>query len=146
MVQPGVQLKGKAKLPTVIGLLTCSLLQTCSYLIANMQSCRNIFNTFCISLQIIVIVSGWHVYLTAKETHIFNIHLYQKPLSIFILNDMSMFDRTHSFVLNHLIRHYTFNNIFLLINAKNAKTAPYIGNAQDLNPISLHVTRTHCNR
>ena len=38
-----------------------------------------------------------------------------------------MFDRTHSFVLNHLIRHYTVNTIFLVINVKNAKTASYIG-------------------
>ena len=34
---------------------------------------------------------------------------------------MNMFDRTHSFVPDHLIRHYTVINYFLLINAKNAK-------------------------
>ena len=38
-----------------------------------------------------------------------------------------MFDRTHSFVPDHLIRHFTVNKKKLLINAKNAKTAPYIG-------------------
>ena len=40
---------------------------------------------------------------------------------------MNMFNRTHAFVPDHFICHYTVNNIFLLINAKNAKTAPYIG-------------------
>ena len=52
-----------------------------------------------------------NIYLTAKET----------------LNDMNMFDRTHAFVQEHFIRHYTGNNIFFLINVKNAKTAPYMG-------------------
>ena len=32
-----------------------------------------------------------------------------------------MFERTHSFVLDPFIRHYTVNYYFLLINAKNAK-------------------------
>ena len=31
---------------------------------------------------------------------------------------MNMFDRTHAFVTDHFIRHYTVNNNFLLINAK----------------------------
>ena len=37
---------------------------------------------------------------------------------------MNMFDRTHAFVPDHFIRHYTvkiFFFVFLLINAKNAK-------------------------
>ena len=38
-----------------------------------------------------------------------------------------MFDRTHAFVQEHFIGHYTGNNNFLLINVKNAKTAPYMG-------------------
>ena len=61
------------------------------------------------------------LYLTAKETH-FSISIsYQKPLSNFTLNDTNMFDHTHAFVPDHFIRHYTVKNIFLLINAKNAK-------------------------
>ena len=51
----------------------------------------------------------------------------RNPYHFFTLNDMNMFDRTYSFVPDHLIRHYTNNNYFLLINAKNAKTVPYIG-------------------
>ena len=42
-----------------------------------------------------------------------------------------MFDRTHAFVLNHLIRHYTVNNIVLLINAKNSKNSAVHWKAQD---------------
>ena len=73
-------------------------------------------------------IEHYSIYTWQQKKRIFSISIsYQKPLSILFLNDMNMFDRTHSFVLNHLIRHYTVNNIFLLINAKNAKTAPYIG-------------------
>ena len=50
-----------------------------------------------------------------------------------------MFERTHAFVPEHIIRHYTVDYYFLLINAVHWKT-------HDLNPISLHVTITHCNR
>ena len=38
-----------------------------------------------------------------------------------------MFERTHAFVPDHFIRPYTVDYYFLLINAKNAKTVPYIG-------------------
>ena len=39
-----------------------------------------------------------------------------------------MFERTHEFVPDHYIRHYTINYYFQLINAKNAKkTVLYIG-------------------
>ena len=40
---------------------------------------------------------------------------------------MNMFERTHAFVPDHFIRHYTVNYYFLLINVKNAKAVPYIG-------------------
>ena len=40
---------------------------------------------------------------------------------------MNMFERTHAFVPDHFICHYTVNYNFWLINAKNAKTVPYIG-------------------
>ena len=57
--------------------------------------------------------------LYSKKKNIFSIFIsYQKPLSNFTLNDLNMFDRTHAFVLDHFIRHYTVNNIFLLINKK----------------------------
>ena len=39
---------------------------------------------------------------------------------------MNMFERTHAFVPDHFIRHYTLNYNFLLINAKNAKIVPYM--------------------
>ena len=40
-----------------------------------------------------------------------------------------MFEQTHVFVQDHFICHFTVNSyFFLLINAKNAKTVPYIGN------------------
>ena len=57
-----------------------------------------------------------------------------------------MFERTHAFLPGHFIRHYTFNHYLLLINAKNAKTVPYIGKKHDLNQVSLNVMRAHCNR
>ena len=57
-----------------------------------------------------------------------------------------MFERTHAFVPGHLIRHDTFNYYFLLINAKKAKKCRTLEKKQDLNPISLNVMRTHCNR
>ena len=38
-----------------------------------------------------------------------------------------MFEWTHAFVPEHIIRHYTVNYFFLFINAKNAKTVQYIG-------------------
>ena len=41
---------------------------------------------------------------------------------------MNVFEWTHALVPDHFIRHYTANDHFLLINAKNAKTVPYIGN------------------
>ena len=40
---------------------------------------------------------------------------------------MNMFERTHAFVPDHFLRHYTVIYYFLLINAKKAKTVPYIG-------------------
>ena len=39
---------------------------------------------------------------------------------------MNMFDWTHTFFAGHFIRHYTDNYYSLLINAKKAKTVPYI--------------------
>ena len=42
------------------------------------------------------------IYLTTKETHIFDIHLNSNST----LNDMSIFERTHAFVQDHFIRHY----------------------------------------
>ena len=42
---------------------------------------------------------------------------------------MNMFDRTHAFVPDHFICNYTVNNIFLLINAKNAKQRRTLENA-----------------
>ena len=54
-----------------------------------------------------------------------------------------MFERTHAFVPGHFIRHYTFNYYFLFINAKNSAVH---WKKHGLNPISLHVIRTHCNR
>ena len=68
-----------------------------------------------------------HIYLTAKETHIFNIHLIPETLIKITLNDMNMFEWTHAFVTDHFIRHYTVSYYFLLINAKNVKKVPYIG-------------------
>ena len=35
-----------------------------------------------------------------------------------------MFERTHAFAPDRIIRHYTVNYNFLLINAKNTKTVP----------------------
>ena len=60
---------------------------------------------------------------------------------------MNMFDLTHVFVPDHFIHHYTVNNIFL-INAKKQqrKNCAVHWKTRDLNLISLHVTRTHCNR
>ena len=40
---------------------------------------------------------------------------------------MKMFEWTHVFVPDRFIRHFTVDYYFLLINAKNAKTVPYIG-------------------
>ena len=40
---------------------------------------------------------------------------------------MNNFERTLAFVPDHFIRHYTVDYYFLLINAKNTKTVPYIG-------------------
>ena len=40
---------------------------------------------------------------------------------------MNMFKRTQAFVPDHCFPHYTVNYYFLLINAKNAKSVPYIG-------------------
>ena len=57
-----------------------------------------------------------------------------------------MFEGTHVFVPDHFIRHYTVNYYFLLINAKNAKNSVVHWKAHELNLISLHVTKTHCNR
>ena len=63
-----------------------------------------------------------------------------------------MFERTHAFVPDHFIRQYTVNCYFLLINAKKQKQKQTRKNSvvhwktHDLNPISLHVTITHCNR
>ena len=37
-----------------------------------------------------------------------------------------MFERTHAFVPDHFFPHYTVNYYIVLINAKNAKTVPYI--------------------
>ena len=34
---------------------------------------------------------------------------------------MNMFERTHAFVPDHLIRHYTVNYYFLLTNANSVK-------------------------
>ena len=69
-----------------------------------------------------------YIYLTAKETHIFNFHFIPETLvQIFTLNDMNMFERTHAFVPDHFIRHYTVNYYFLLIYVNNAKAVPYIG-------------------
>ena len=67
------------------------------------------------------------VYLTAKEMHIFNIHLIPLYLIKFYPNDMSMFEWTHAFVPDHFIRHNTVNYYFMLINAKNATTMLHIG-------------------
>ena len=58
---------------------------------------------------------------------------------------MNMFERTHSFVPGHFIRHHTFNYYFLLINAKMQKQCRTL-EKHDLNPISLNVMRTHCSR
>ena len=52
------------------------------------------------------------LYLTAKETHIFNIHFIPETLIKFTLNNMNMFDRTPAFVPDYFIRYYTVNNIF----------------------------------
>ena len=46
---------------------------------------------------------------------------------IFTLSDMNMFERTHAFVPDHIIRHYTVKYYLLFINAKNAKIVLYIG-------------------
>ena len=55
---------------------------------------------------------------------------------------MNMFERTHAFVPDHFIRHYTVNYYFLSINAKNAKTVPYIG--KDMIRIRFHcMSREH---
>ena len=51
-----------------------------------------------------------------------------------------MLERTHAFVPDNFIRHYTLNCYILLINAK----VPW--KRHELNPILLHVTRTQCNR
>ena len=59
---------------------------------------------------------------------------------------MDMFKRTHSFVPDPFIRHYTVDYYFLIINAKNAKQCRTLEKKQDFNPISLHVMRTQCNR
>ena len=40
---------------------------------------------------------------------------------------MNMFERTNALVPDHFIRHCTDNYYFLLVNAENAKTVPYIG-------------------
>ena len=54
-----------------------------------------------------------------------------------------MFERTHAFVPGHFIRHYILvNYYFLLMNAKNAKTVPYIGKGMFL--IQFHcMSREH---
>ena len=69
----------------------------------------------------------YNIYLTAKETHIFNIHLKPETLINFTLNDMNMFERTRAFVPDHFIRHYSYFFHFLLINPNYAKAVPYIG-------------------
>ena len=40
---------------------------------------------------------------------------------------MNMLERTHAFVPDHIIRHYTVKYYLLFINAKNAKIVLYIG-------------------
>ena len=57
-----------------------------------------------------------------------------------------MFERTHAFVPDHFIRHYTVNYYFLLINAKNAKNSAVYWKTHDFNSISLHITITQSNR
>ena len=69
-----------------------------------------------------------YIYLTANETHIIQYPFNTtNPYQSFFLNDMNMSERTHACVPYHFIRHYTVNYHFLLINAKYAKTVPYIG-------------------
>ena len=58
---------------------------------------------------------------------------------------MNMFERTHAFVPDHCIRHYIVNYCFLLINEKFQTSAVH-WKRHDLNPITLHVMRTQCNR
>ena len=61
-------------------------------------------------------------YLTAKETHIIQYQLNTRnPYQKCTLNGMSMFERHHAFVPDHLIRQYTVNYYFLLINEKTQK-------------------------
>ena len=48
-----------------------------------------------------------------------------------------MFERTHAFVPGHFIRHYIVDYYFLLMNAKNSKTVPYIGKG-------MFLIRFHC--
>ena len=57
-----------------------------------------------------------------------------------------MFERTHAFVPDHFIRHYTVNYYFLLINAKNAKNSAVYWKTHDFNSISWHITITQSNR
>ena len=54
-----------------------------------------------------------------------------------------MFERTHAFVSAHFIRHYTV--IFCQLMQKRKNSAVH-WKTYYFNPISLHVTLTHCNR
>ena len=85
--------------------------------------------------------------LDSKRNAYFQFPSYTRnPYPNFTLNDMNMFERTHAFVPDHFIRHYTVNYYFLLINVKKCKSSAVHWETHDLNPISLYVTITHCNR
>ena len=58
---------------------------------------------------------------------------------------MNMFERTRASAPDRFIRHYTVYYYFLLINAKKTQKQCRHRKIHDLNPISLHVTRTQCN-
>ena len=58
---------------------------------------------------------------------------------------MNRFDLTHAFILGHFIRYYTVNYYVLLINAKHKNSAVH-WKSHVLNPISLHVMTTQCNK
>ena len=78
---------------------------------------------------LLLYTTNWYAHiLDSKGNAYFQFPSYTRnPYPNFTLNDMNMFERTHAFVPDHFIRHYTVNYYFLLINVKNAKAVPYIG-------------------
>ena len=70
---------------------------------------------------------------------------YEKTLSNFTPNDMNMFEWSHGFAPGIL---FVITQLIIMFCLLMQKTQKQCRNwkKHDLNPMSLHVTRTQCNR